>query len=301
MPPRLALATCRELPAHEHDDRPFEAALVARGASFVPTAWDDPDVDWSAFDAVLLRTTWDYQERIDDFERWIDAVARRTRLFNPPGIVRWNVRKDYLRDLEAGGVPVVPTRWLEAGTSPDLPALLDELGVRGNRRAFLKPVVGATARGTLPFASGDLDAARRHLGAWLGREAMMLQPFLDTVEGRGERSVILIDERPVHGVRKVPVPGDYRVQDDFGAHDEPDDPADLVEPARRAVAIARARCGVDAPLLYARADFLEDDEGRPRLIELELVEPSLFFRHGPAAADALAGALLARLDDASGG
>lgn len=286
---RVALATCSGLPSWEVDDRPLHAALAARGATVELEPWDDPGFAWRSCDACLIRTTWDYELRRDRFVAWAFRVAAETRLFNPPEIVRWNTDKRYLRELEARGVPVIPTVWLPAGGRCDLAALLAE---RGWSRGFLKPVVGSTARASLRFDVDDpgLAAAGRHLERTLAEEPMMLQPYLESVESEGELSVIFIDGEPSHAVRKVPVPGDWRVQDDFGASDEP------IALDGRLLAVARqALAAVEPDLLYARVDLLQDAAGELRVTELELVEPSLFFRHRPEAADLLAAALLRRI------
>ncbi|MBZ0112219.1 MAG: hypothetical protein K8J08_07160 [Thermoanaerobaculia bacterium] len=294
---RIALATCSNLPDWEVDDHPLHRALVERGADLVRPTWDDPLFEWSSVDACLIRTTWDYMDRRDEYLRWAQSTSRETRLFNPFEIVRWNTHKSYLRDLADRGVPTLPTRWLDAGTTVDVASILRE---EGWRRGFLKPAVGATARETLRFDDDDagIALATAHLARVLPHEDMLLQPYQETVESQGEFSLLVVDGEVTHGVRKVPVPGDYRVQDDFGAHDEPflprDDEAQL---ALRIVATAASANGLskDRDLLYARADFLRDEEQQLRLIELELVEPSLFFRHSPAAAEKLADGLLARL------
>lgn len=289
----IALATCAELPDWEVDDRPLAAALAARGARVATPAWDDPGFDWAACSGCLIRTTWDYMERHGEYLAWADRVDAVTPLHNPPAVVRWNTHKSYLRRLAAHGVDTIPTVWLAAGSAADPAALLAS---NGWRAGFLKPAVGATARETLPF-QGDgagLAAARAHLDRLLPHEDLMLQPFLPAVHDEGELSVVFVDGEPTHAVRKVPRAGDYRVQDDFGAHDEPHPPTPrLLAPARRALAAAEDLLG--QRLLYARADFLRDPGGRLLLSELELVEPSMFFRHAPQAADRLAEALLRRL------
>ncbi len=298
MPPamRLALASCRALPAWEVDDRPLRAELAARGAEVCEPAWDDEDVDWSSFNACLIRTTWDYMERRPAYVEWAERVECATRLFNPAAVVRWNTHKSYLREIERLGVAIVPTLWLEAGSPARIAELVEE---RGWRRAFLKPMVGATARETLRFAAdrAGLAAAQAHADRLLLAEGLMLQPYLERVERDGEVSAIFLDGELSHGVRKVPVAGDYRVQDDFGARDFPY----FFEDAERAVArgvvrAAQQALGLDEPpLLCARVDLLRGAGGELLLTELELVEPSLFFRHAPAAAARLAEALVRRL------
>jgi len=290
--PHVALATCARLPAHEFDDQPLEAAFRSLGARVEAAVWSDPEVDWSGFDACLIRTTWDYVPRLAEFLAWAERTAKETRLFNGPEVVRWNTHKGYLLELERSGVPVVDTVWLERGSQADVARLVRE---RGWRRAFLKPAVGLSARGTLRFDTDGQGCARAqaHLDGSLGEVGFLLQPYLPTVETFGELSAILIAGELTHTVRKLPVPGDYRVQDDHGGTDEPfaATPGE-VEMAHSAVA---AVAPVEEELLYARVDWLRDEQERPRLVELELVEPSLFFRHAPHAADKLARALLARL------
>ncbi|MBW2524004.1 MAG: hypothetical protein JRI23_07510 [Deltaproteobacteria bacterium] len=287
---RIALATCEDLPTWEVDDLPLHRALVARGAQLALPAWSDSTVDWAAFDVCLIRTTWDYQERREEFLAWTRQVAAVTCLLNPPHVVEWNTHKSYLADLNDRGVSTLPTVWLRPGAAPPVAGVMSR---RGWTRGFLKPAIGATARETLRFDISEegLAAAQAHADRLLAAgEQLLLQPYCDAVESHGEVSAIFIEGRLSHGVRKIPVAGDYRVQDDFGASDEPhcfdDDELALAE---------QALAAVGERLLYGRCDMLRDEQRRPRLTELELVEPSLFFRHAPLAADQLADALLLRL------
>ena len=277
----IALATCATVPDWEVDDRVFHAALETRGIDARQHVWDDPAVDWTRFDLVLIRTTWDYQEKREAFVAWVRQVP--VPLYNPASIVEWNTHKSYLRDLEAAGIPIIPTEWLPRGTTADIASLCEQ---RGWPRAFLKPCIGATSRETTRFDAGD-PAAQRHAERLLEHEDLMLQPYLSRVETDGELSAIFIDGELTHAVRKVPVSGDYRVQDDFGAKDYPIEFPD-VPLAKRAVG------AVNENLLYARADFLIAEQGL-LLTELELVEPSLFFRHSRDAAERLASAISNRL------
>ena len=285
---KLALASCRALFPWEVDDRPLHQALRARGVSVAQPVWDDPEVDWAAFDAVLVRTTWDYTEHHAAFLGWMDRVSAVTRLLNPAPVLRWNATKTYLADLEEHGVSVVPTAYVFEST--DLGAILEE---RGWERAFLKPVVGASASGTRRLEGSPTAEDQAWLEALVAKGGAMVQPYRASVELHGERSLLLFEGALSHSVQKVPVAGDYRVQDDHGATDHltrarPEER----EQATRALEAVAARFG-EQPL-YARADFLEGPHG-PELCELELVEPSLFLRHSLPAAERLADALLARL------
>lgn len=285
----IALATCSSLPDWEVDDQHLKNAFERRGVSFTCPSWDDAQFDWGSVDACLIRTTWDYMERREEFLAWTRRVETSTPLFHNAQIVQWNTHKAYLRELEEKGLPIAPTEWLDAGTSVDLGALLH---ARGWNQAFVKPAIGATARETLRFRvdQDGLTQAQAHVNRLLACEDILIQPYLSRVETEGETSVIFIDGEVTHAVRKIPVPGDYRVQDDFGAQDEPTKLcAEDLSLAGRVVA------AVERDLLYARVDFLRDDAGALVVSELELVEPLLFFRHGPHAADRLVDALCARL------
>jgi hypothetical protein len=300
MPMRIALATCADLPDWEVDDRPLHEALRARGAEVQHPHWTDRTFDWASVDCCLIRTTWDYHFNRDEFVAWARDVEAKTLLFNPSAVVEWNTDKRYLQELAQQGVPVIATEWLEHGSKVDLGHLLRH---NGWRRGFLKPVIGATAFGTCRFEDhGDsLATAQRFVDEMLVDHAMQLQPYLERVETEGEESMIFVNGRHAHSVRKVPVPGDYRVQDDHGASDEPfTHNADDIELASSVLRLVQAHPSWAnqqqvQPLLYGRTDWLRDEEGGLRLCELELVEPSLFLRHGPATADLLAEALIARI------
>ena len=299
---RLAIASCRNLPAWEKDDQPLFHALRERGAGVEVVAWDDPTAVWERFDACLIRTTWDYWDdgaggdRREEFIAWAERVGGLTRLFNPARVIRWNTHKRYLRGLEAKGARLAPTLWLARGSRVDVAQVLRE---RGWSDGFIKPQVGACARGTLRFAADDegIAAAQAHLDASLAREDMMLQPYLRRVETEGETSLIFFDGSFSHAVQKIPVPGDFRVQDDYGASDRPAE-VDAAQIAA-ASALVDVAGGADRPLLYARVDMMRDDDGGWVLAELEAVEPSLFFRHDADAAGRLATALLRRLESSA--
>jgi len=286
---KLALVTQNNLPDWESDDAPLVAELQSRGHQLTFPVWDDRQVNWNQLDAALIRTTWDYMNKHDAFLAWVEQVGQATRLFNGPDVVRWNLDKRYLQELETHGVAIPPTVWLPQGKPTDIRALM---GQHGWHRGFIKPVVGACAWETLRFQADDagLTAAQAHLERMLAAGHMMLQPYLAQVETRGECSVLFFGGRLSHGVRKVPVPGDYRVQDDFGAHDEPYALSEAEEAwAMQVIEVAQQILG--QPLLYARVDMLWGDGGELYLTELELIEPSLFFRHGPQGPGLLVDAL----------
>ncbi|MEM7518404.1 MAG: hypothetical protein AAF368_15965, partial [Planctomycetota bacterium] len=244
------------------------------------------------FDACLIRTTWDYTERRQEFVDWAERCAKATRLLNGAATVKWNTDKRYLAQLEKLGVRLAPTRWIESVEDVSSEKLE---GFLAGRKGFLKPLVGACASDTLPFDcdGAGLALAQSHVEAHISKSSMMLQPFLESVKTEGEYSFLYFGGEFSHAVRKVPVPGDYRVMDDFGATDEPYTPR--AEELATSEGILSRLSQIEElsaePLLYARVDYLRNDEGELCLNELELVEPSLFFRHSANAAPMLARAL----------
>ena len=293
---QIALVTADGGPRWKDEvDLPLVAALTARQIDVVRPVWDDASVPWESFDAVVVRTTWDYARRRDEFVSWAQAVGEVTTLWNPPDVIRWNTHKSYLMELEERGAPVVPTAWLGQG---DRVELADLLASRGWGRAVLKPAVGAGAEGVVRVQVHDETAARagqEALTRLLMEGDVLVQPYLGSVEARGELSVVLIDGCPTHAVRKTPASGEYRVQSRFGGRYE-------LEPIDDELT-ALATWVVEATgndLLQARVDLLEDEVGVPQLVELELTEPDLYLGVAPLAADALATALLRRLGEAGG-
>ena len=261
---------------------------MARGVQLARPDWRDPSVNWAGFDAVLIRTTWDYTLHRAEFLRWADRVAGLTHLFNSPRILRWNTHKGYLGELGKLGVPVVPTAYVDEPT--DLAALV---AGRGWTHSFLKPVVGASAEGTRRLRGPVEEADQRHLDELVARGGAMVQPYRASVEREGEFSALIFEGRFSHAVQKLPQAGDYRVQDDYGATDR----VYGMSAKERSLAVraveAASQCVGECPL-YARVDFLRGPEGL-EVVELEMVEPSLFLRRDLRAADELAEALLGRL------
>lgn len=273
---KLALLTCRDLPDWEVDDRFFHTALDEAGVEWSILPWDS-EVEWSSFDLVLVRTTWDYVARREVFTSTLRHIASQSRLLNPFEIIEWNLEKTYLLDLEQLGIPIAPTVWITDGIS-----LQDVLAQKKWDKAFLKPVVGASAVNTRRFTREAAEDAQRWLEDLLKQgERMMLQPYLNSVETEGEYSTIFFGQRLSHCVQKIPVSGDYRVQDDYGASDQRVDPEafpELLRLANQTMAVIHSRFD---GLLVARLDFLRLSTGAFVINEVELIEPSLFFRHSP--------------------
>jgi hypothetical protein len=244
---------------------------------------------WDSYDIVVIRTTWDYQNAPDDFLAVLDAVARATRLENPIETVRWNLRKSYLRELERAGVRIVPTLWGGNADAANLHAAFAELGTD---EIVVKPEVGANADDAVRLRVGGRGADRtiEHAAALFSRRRHMIQPFVTSVVTEGEFSLIFFDGEYSHTVLKTPRPADFRVQEEHGGIITTVTP----EPAllRRAVAAVAA---VRPVPLYARADLVRIDDGDFALMELELIEPSLYLSYDETAAARFARAIDARV------
>ena len=262
-------------------------ALQALGLTVVRRSWADPEMDWSECGCVLFRSTWDYFERFAEFSPWLDAVSAQTRLFNDAGLIRWNVDKHYLAELAQRGVAVVPTRFLARGAQVSLASIMAE---EGWDEIVFKPVVSGAARLTYRVGTEALAGHEAVFARCLAQEAMMVQRFEPAIVAEGELSLIVIDGRSTHAIRKTARAGDFRVQDDHGGTVHAHAPS----AEERAFAEA-AVAACPSPPLYARVDFVRDPAGGFRLMELELVEPELFFRFHPPAAEVLARALAEKL------
>jgi len=260
----VALATCRVLPEPDIDEVPTLAALRAAGIDAGTIAWDDPDVDPSAARLTILRATWSYPEDPAGFLAWVERAATVTALWNPVAAVRWNLHKGYLLELERAGVPVVATCLVRRGeTTP----LAEILAARGWSDVIIKPAVSAASRLTLRSGPQTLAAGEAHLRRVAAREDVLVQSYIPSVESYGERALVWIDGELTHAVRKAPR---LDSKDESITGPVPISPSEA-EVARAALAV------VDAPLLYARIDVAPGPDGTPRVMELELIEPSLYF------------------------
>lgn len=262
-------------------------ALIARGLGAVRRSWSDSTVDWDSVRCALFRSTWDYFHRFAEFSRWLTDVSERTRLFNPAPLLRWNIDKHYLSDLAANGVAIVPTAFIEQGDSTPLATVMAR---HGWREAVFKPVVSGAARLTYRVELAAVAAHEALFANCVAGEAMMVQRFEPAIVDAGELSLVVIDGHTTHAVRKIAKAGDFRVQDDHGGTVHPHIPS----AAERAFVESAVRACPALPL-YARVDVVRSADGDLRLMELELVEPELFFRFHPPAAEALAAAIVDRL------
>jgi hypothetical protein len=287
--PSVLLASCAPALGKDEDEPLLLAALGDAGVAAGVADWADPSVDWSAADVVVVRSTWDYAPRREEFLVWARRVESVARLFNPADVLAWNTDKRYLAGLTDAGIPVVPTAW--AATAAELPGALgswDDLVV--------KPTVSAGARDTARFRPGQRDAAAAFAEAILASgRSVMVQPYLARLDADGETGLVYLDGGFSHAFRKGALLAGAELGPGLYAEEE-------IEPrvataAQRAVgdavlAVTAERTG-GAPL-YARVDLVPGADGDPELIELELTEPSLFLSTDPGAAARVAAAIATR-------
>lgn len=283
MADRIALATHAGLPHLSGDDRLLLHALRGRGHDAEPAIWSAPNVDWSRYQAVVVRSCWDYHLRLEEFRSWVDALERAdVALWNSPAVLRWNANKGYLRELEAAGVTVVPTRWIDRA---DPRTLLEHLAEAGWAEAVVKPTVSATAYETWRTSAADAGSDEARFRALVTRGEVMLQPFLAEVVEAGEWSLVFLGGAFSHSVLKRPRAGDFRVQQDHGGTAV----AAMSDPG----IVAQARMilhAVPGDWIYARVDGCVVD-GCLCLMELEMLEPALFLGTDGQASERLADAV----------
>ncbi|MDQ1708632.1 MAG: hypothetical protein QOG49_17 [Frankiaceae bacterium] len=276
---RVLLATSADFPALGDDEQLVLPDLAARGIDAAAAIWTDPAVDWSGA-VVVVRSTWDYTQRHAEFLAWLDRIALEATVWNPPGVIRRNTDKRYLADLAGAGVPVVPTAWIDRGTTGDVRELLAE---RRWAVAVVKPAVSVGAQNTIRVTPETAAAAQHLADAISSDRDVMLQPYLHSVERYGERSLIYLGGQLSHAVRKAPM---------LAGATSPDDVEPAVAAAEEIALAERALEWVGSELLYARVDIARLDDGTPVIMELELTEPRLFLRYA-GAADRFAAAISA--------
>ena len=273
-PLSVALATCAEVPGGDDEAAPVIAALAERGVEASPAVWDDENVDWEAFDLVVVRSTWDYPHRREQFLAWAESLPA---VLNPPEVLRWNTDKRYLQEL---GDDAVPTAFLEPGEPFDAP----------DSAFVVKPAVGVGSIGAARYEAGDSRAAAHAAALHAGGKTVMVQPYLEAVDSEGETALIYVGGSFSHAVHKGPllVPGaepgsGLYLEETIRETQVRRDELEVAERVLDAAPFARDQ------LLYARVDLLPG----PRVLEVELTEPSLFVGYADGAAERFADAIAA--------
>lgn len=258
-----------DLAGYVSDDELACAPLRALGWSVETVSWRDANAQWERYAAVIIRSTWDYQKDLPAFLEVLSRIERKTRLANSIEIARWNADKVYLREMEGRGAKIVPTLWGESGISETrLKGWLEELHTE---EIVVKPTVSAGAENTFRLSRGGSRIGEAVAG--LANRSFMVQPFMRSVVEEGEYSLFYFNGAYSHAILKTPKPNDFRVQEEHGGDIQP------------CIATTDLLCASEAVLrllnevpLYARTDFARDERGEFCLMELELIEPSLYLR-----------------------
>ncbi|MCK6377019.1 MAG: hypothetical protein L6Q69_23395, partial [Zoogloea sp.] len=267
---RIVLVTGATMAKPDPETHLLVAALAKIGVEAVVAPWDSPE-DWAAYPLVVVRTPWDYFRRLPEFLAWAARTSQLTAFVNPVSVIEWNSHKAYLRELAAKGIPTVPTLWLDQGAADGAA----RLAATGWGEVVVKPAVSIGAIGAMKAHAAD-PACIAHLAALLAEGDVLVQPFIESVAAQGEVSLIYFGGTFSHAIRKQPAAGDYRVQDMYGGTNHP------YQPAADEVALATlALSATPAPTTYARVDMVRLPDGRPAVMELELIEPELFLGVDP--------------------
>jgi glutathione synthase/RimK-type ligase-like ATP-grasp enzyme len=279
--PRIALATCEELPDLDPDDQPLVGLFHKMGIEATPAIWSDPTINWAAFDHIIVRNTWDYTNRLEEFLAW--AKMHESRIHNSYEILVWNSNKIYLKDLSDAGLPIVDTQFVSDSLGDwEFPLLGDFV---------VKPTVSAGSQDTMRFRTSDLDShdrAQDLMTRIISRgKTAMVQPYLAAVDEIGETALLFIGGEYSHAIRKGPllvpnVEGEKEhglfLKEDISPREPNPEQREL---ATTVMGYVSQRFGLP---LYARVDLLDDSKDKPVILELELVEPSMFFATAPESA-----------------
>lgn len=267
---KIAYVSCVNLPEPDIDEQLLISALAEHGHETLVVGWDDPTVEWSSFDAALIRAPWNYAQHLDAFRAWIAHASAQTRLINPPETLTWNLHKGYLAQLRASGIAIVPTVFFDQGASVSVASVCEH---HGWSRIVIKPTVSAGSFGTRAFTLDSLGEAQTFFDEMVAHREMMIQRYIPSVDTVGETAIVVIDGLITHAVEKRPR---FHDQDEQVFLREPISD-EMREIAGRVMGVA------GKAYLYARVDVIPDDDGSLMLSELEMLEPSLFFPHFPEA------------------
>lgn len=285
---QIALVTCQSLGnytanADSEDDRLF-SYLKDKGYRISFQIWDDETVDWAAFDLAIVKSPWDYFDKIDAFYAWLDKMKETgCQVLNPIQTIRWNADKIYFKDLQQEGVAVVPTYWLDRNTTLNFTDVFKRLGTS---KIIVKPRVSGGSKNTFAITTAEAEAYAPKINELLQEENFLAQPFLEEIKSEGEWSFIFFGGKYSHTVLKKAKPGDFRVQHFLGGSvHTPSPPTGLLATAQKVINRFASDC------LYARLDGVQLN-GELVLMEVELIEPFLFLSTDPQAIDRYHEALL---------
>ena len=286
----IALVSCSSMSAFksniESEDELLLRFFSQKGVDARTEVWDDPQVAWESYDVVMIKSTWDYFDKPVEFRKWLEEMERRKiNLFNPVPVLRWNMDKIYLRDMEAANIPVIPSVWLDKGEPFDLKSTLKRLDTD---EIIVKPRISGASKNTIKVGHGNLDESKTLLQKLTRHEDFMAQPYMREVE-EGEHSYLFFNGQFSHAINKVPKKNDFRVQHYFGGSIDPILPEPhLLKQAQKVSDLFASDC------LYARVDGIVRNEIL-HIIELEVIEPMLYLFTHPISFDTLLAAIKAKL------
>ncbi|MFO0999488.1 MAG: hypothetical protein U0936_04070 [Planctomycetaceae bacterium] len=285
---RIAFLTMDSLEGFVSYDYLVRDILQQRGVRVDEVSWRNPQADWDQYDLVVIRSPWDYQQSCSQFLNVLARIdASRANLQNPLKVVRWNVEKTYLRDLQDSGVTIVPTAWLQSPKVADLTNLFQQLNAD---QVVVKPFIGAGATDTFWLNSESSPELLQSIEALYQGRLALAQPFIESVLSYGEISLTFFGGEYSHTVLKTPRTGDFRVQEEHGGVIQRIDPdPEIIAFARRSLA------AVESELLYARVDLVFLPNQQPAIMELELIEPSLYLSYDDESPNRFADAIEAML------
>jgi hypothetical protein len=285
---KVALLTCQELEGYFAYEEHLDRALEKSNIDFEWVIWTNwKEVDWDKYSAVLIRTTWDYQKKIDEFLEAMSFISSKTKLFNSFSIVKWNHSKDYLLEFNETETKPVPTQEIFIKCKDDLAGLFEELE---SEELIIKPFISATAHDTFHLNRDNWESHLDEIIKVNQKKRMMVQPFLVNIQNEGEYSLHFFDGEFSHAILKTPKNGDFRSQEEYGSHIQSTVPNEkMLDFAHKVLS------KLEEKLLYARVDFVRSETGEFFLMELELIEPSLYFGHGEGSAEKLVKALIKRI------
>jgi len=262
------------------EDQLLQTALENKGLKVCKKDWADSNFDWKKTKYAIFRTTWDYFDRFDEFFSWLDQTKNKTTFINSAEIISWNIDKHYLQDLAKNGINITPTLFIEKGDEISLKQLFEKTNWN---EAVIKPAISGAARHTYRINASNCSEFEVVFQNLIENECMLFQEFLNNITTQGEISLILIGGKYTHAVKKIAKKGDFRVQDDHGGRVE------KYTPNKEEILFAED-CLKASPYqpIYARIDIVYNNNNKPSLSELELIEPELWFRNYPKAANLLA-------------
>jgi len=272
--------TCAQLKELTADEQFLFNLLKSKGYKCQALVWDDTDIDWQTVKVAIIRSAWDYHLKTVEFLKWIDSVSSKTILKNNPDLIHWNIDKRYLEDLSKSGWPVIPTTYLKRGSQVNILSLLKE---QNWSDIIIKPSVGLSAYGVkrINTSRTSLGEGQLHIENLLKTGEVMVQPYYSSIEDYGERNLIFIDGDYSHCVKKIRFPTTDKAEDTVVAADE----AELLL-AQKLVK------KIQPHAFFARVDLVRNPDNQPCLIELEVIDPNLFFGLHPPALEKCAARLI---------